>query len=46
VSDPGVSPGLASAAAWSWRVLVVAGAAALGAFVSQAGREAQILGAA
>ncbi|WP_445151526.1 AI-2E family transporter [Baekduia sp. Peel2402] len=33
MSDRGVSPGLASAAAWSWRALVVAGAAALGIFL-------------
>ncbi|HET6510274.1 MAG TPA: AI-2E family transporter [Baekduia sp.] len=32
-TDPNVARGLDSAAAWSWRVLVVAGAAALGVFL-------------
>jgi predicted PurR-regulated permease PerM len=32
-SDSGVAPGLAAAAAWSWRLLVVAAAAALGIFL-------------
>lgn len=32
-TDPNVAGGLASAAAWSWRILVVAGAAALAAFL-------------